>query len=186
MSTHTKAEPEQQHGQYGEVLRFDAETTSTATPQDLYDVLADLGTHAQWGGRESANKNQALLTVDAPAGLAVTGTAFTSEGKAGKDRFHDRSNVTAATPGEHFAFTTQSRLERAHGPEWHVVFRHDYQLLATATRSTVQYFCSVNPVNYKPYWLKPGIKLLTHTVVNRLMRENLNNLARLAESRVER
>lgn len=166
----------------GEALRFTTAVRTTASPQEVYDVLADLSTHEQWGGRESAMKGQALIAVQAPPGPATVGTTFSSTGRSGKDTFHDSSTVTAASPATHFGFRTQARLERAHGPEWHVVFVHDYRITDTREGTTVSYTCSVNPLNYVPYWLKPVLKHVTHRMVNRLMTKNLRNLARLAES----
>jgi len=38
-------------------------------------------------------------------------------------------------------------------------------------------------VNYLPYWLKPGIRILFRPLVNSADRKQLRNLARLAEER---
>jgi hypothetical protein len=166
-----------------EALRFHSTAASSASPQAVYDVLADLRTHLSWGGPGSANDSQCLISVDAPPGLATVGTSFTSTGRAGKDTFHDRSTVTTAVPGQRFGFSTQSRLERRRKAAWQAVFTHDFQLTSTATGSALSYTCAVHPVNYVPYWLQPGLKVLTRAMVTRIMTKNVRSLVRLAESR---
>jgi hypothetical protein len=46
----------------------------------------------------------------------------------------------------------------------------------------VSYTCEVRPQNYVPYWLRPGIRVVTRPIVQRAMRRNLENLAMVAES----
>jgi len=167
---------------FGEVLRFRATVTSSASPQALYDAIADVSSHLSWGGPGSASKGNALISLDAPAGLATTGTTFTSTGKAGKDTFHDRSTVVTATPGRRFTFTTEARLERQRKQAWLVTFTHDFQLSPAPGGSTLAYSCAVRPTNYLPYWLHPAMKPMTRLVMQRIIRRNIGTLARLAEA----
>jgi hypothetical protein len=168
------------HPRFGEVLVFRATAASEAPPAAVYDVLADLSTHLQWGGPGSASKGNQLVTLSGPAGLATAGTTFTSTGKAGKDVFHDRSTVTEASPGRRFAFTTQARLERRRKPAWLVEFTHDYQLAPAGSGTAISYTCAVHPQNYIPYWLQPWMKPMVRVMMQRVMAANVASLGRLA------
>jgi hypothetical protein len=173
------ATPETEH-----MLRFAASVTTTASPDAVYAVLADVRTHLDWAGTQAPNKSFRLLTLEGPPGPATAGTEFTSTGAAsrsGKDMFHDRSTVTEAVPGRVFAFGTDARLDRAHGETWHTHFEHRYELRADAGGTRVDYTCDVVRGSYRPYWLHPLARPLTRTMVTGMIRKHLANLARLAE-----
>jgi hypothetical protein len=53
---------------------------SAAPPDVVYDVLADLPSHMEWGGKRQY-KMFRLLSLDAPTGPAQSGTVYTSTGK---------------------------------------------------------------------------------------------------------
>jgi uncharacterized protein YndB with AHSA1/START domain len=168
----------------GERLRFTATASSTAPPEVVYDALTDLASHVQWGGPGSASKSQHLLDIDARPGPVVAGTTFTSTGAAGKDVFHDTSQVTEAVSPSRFSFRTDARMARRHGREWLAEFTHEYLIEPTAQGSLISYSCRVRPKNYLPYWLFPGLKLATKVAVTGIMRKNLAGLARSAQVRV--
>src|SRR5581483_3617760 len=91
------------------ILTFEASVTSTATPEDVYAVLADPSTHARWAGEDASDQGFAIIELEAPRGLAKAGTTFTSVGANGKSRkmiFHDRNVVTEAIAPHRFAFET--------------------------------------------------------------------------------
>jgi hypothetical protein len=83
---------------------------STASPEAIYDVLADLRTHLVWGGAQQRFGFR-LLSLDAPAGPATTGTSFTSTGgiPMSPRHFEDRSAVTLAVRPSRFEFVTYER-----------------------------------------------------------------------------
>ena len=53
--------------------------TTTALPQAVYDLLADLRSHLQWAGEQQA-KNYRLVSMEAPDGPATVGTEFSTVG----------------------------------------------------------------------------------------------------------
>src|SRR5260221_14521667 len=93
------------------IVTFHASATSSASPEDVYEILADLSTHVEWAGKQAPNKAFRLLTFDSSTGRASVGTTFASTGANSKNGgmiFHDRSVVTEATPPRPLAFVTDS------------------------------------------------------------------------------
>jgi uncharacterized protein YndB with AHSA1/START domain len=163
------------------LLTFAASVTSAASPAEVYAVLADLGTHLEWAGKQATDKNLRLLTLTAPPGQAAVGTEFSSTGPAGhKDTFHDHSVVTEVVPGRAIAFRTTARLERGNGRTWRTHFTHRYELEPDGTGTRIGYTCDVVRGNYRPYWLHPLLRRVTRRLMTRSMRKNLENLARYA------
>jgi hypothetical protein len=115
------------------VVRVEAD--SKATPETVYDVLADLSSHLVWAGERQGKKTR-LLTIDAPAGPAVVGTEWRSTGADPMGTFSDRSVVTEATRGEAFEFVTEARLTTKKGivVDWTNVHRYEMQPGSAGTR----------------------------------------------------
>jgi hypothetical protein len=84
----------------GYVTRTSA--VSAAPPQVVYETISDLRNHLDWSGERASSQTFKLLSIEAPDGPASVGTAFTSSGAADKGTFHDRSEVTVATPPSAF------------------------------------------------------------------------------------
>jgi hypothetical protein len=165
------------------IFETSVSATSKAPPQSVYDVVADLPSHLEWSGERASSESFKLLTLDAPAGRASVGTTFSSTGTSGKDTFHDRSTVVEASPPSRFTIETQARLERRHGRRWEVRFVHRYNIEPSGTGSRIVYTDTASDMNYKPYWLQPGIRTITRVLVGREDTKQLENLARLAEER---
>jgi len=165
------------------MFRTHPSVTSTAPPEAVYDVIADLRNHLVWSGERAEDEGFKMLTLDAPEGPAAVGTSFTSSGSAGKDTFHDRSVVTEASRPHLFVIETDARLDRKGADTWEAHFSHRYDVLPEGRGSRIVYTETVERVNYIPYWLKPGIRTLFRPWVNRADRKQLRNLARLAEER---
>jgi Polyketide cyclase / dehydrase and lipid transport len=92
---------------------------SRARPEQVYDVLADLRSHLEWGGRRQYRSFR-LLSLDAPDGPAEAGTRFDSTGRIpmNRSRFANRNQVTKAERPRLFEITTESTIAwptRAHG-----------------------------------------------------------------------
>jgi hypothetical protein len=168
------------------MFRTHPSETSTAPPEVVYDVIADLRNHLVWSGEHAESDGFKMLSLDAPVGPATVGTTFTSTGTAGKDTFHDRSVVTEASRPHRFVIETDARLERRRAKTWLVHFSHRYDVLPDGTGSRIVYTETAERVNYVPYWLKPGIRTIFRPFVNRADRKQLRNLARLAEERSSR
>ena len=157
--------------------------TSSASPEAVYDVIAELSNHVVWSGEMAASEGFKMLSIDAPDGPAAVGTTFSSSGSAQKDTFRDRSVVTEATRPSVFVIETDATLERKNAPTWEAHFVHRYDITPEGNGSKIVYTETIERVNYLPYWLKPGIRTIFKPWVNRADRKQLRNLARLAEER---
>ncbi len=153
-----------------------ASVTTTTSPQAVYDVLADLQSHLEWGGRRAVSKRLKLRTLDAPSGPAVVGTRFSSTGPAsmlGKDTFHDSSVVVEAEPGRRFGFDTESTLERKHRPPTRQRCTHRYTIEPREGGARIAYVFEYRAEGAHPYWFSPLMRPGTHAMVGRLMASNL-------------
>jgi hypothetical protein len=168
------------------MFRTQTSATSNASPEAVYDVIADLRAHLEWSGERASDDKFKLLSLEAQGEPATVGTTFTSTGVAQVGTFHDRSTVTEASKPHRFVIETDSRLERTRGRTWEVHFSHRYDVQPEGDGSRIVYTETVERVNYVPYWLKPGIRTIFRPMVNRADRKQLQNLARLAEERAAR
>ncbi len=109
-------------------FRTHPSVTSSAPPEAVFDVIADLRNHLIWSGERAESDGFKMLTLDAPQGPAAVGTAFTSSGSAGKDTFHDRSVVTQVTRPRTFVIETDAHLERRKAETWEAHFSHRYDI----------------------------------------------------------
>ena len=164
-------------------FRTQPSVTSKASPEVVYDVIADLRNHLVWSGERAKSEGFKMLTLDAGAGVAPVGTTFTSSGSAGKDTFHDRSVVTEASRPHRFVIETDARLERRRAKTWEAHFSHRYDIGPSGRGCRIVYTETIERVNYLPYWLKPVIRTVFRPLVNAADRNQLRNLARLAEER---
>jgi hypothetical protein len=169
-------------------LMFATQTsaTSNASPETVYDLIADLRAHLEWSGERASNDQFKLLSLEAPEGPAAVGTTFSSSGSAGKDTFHDRSVVTEASRPNVFVIETDARLERKRAETWEAHFSHRYDVQPQESGTRIVYTDTVERVNYLPYWLKPWARPIFRILVNRADVKQLRNLARLAEERSAR
>jgi hypothetical protein len=166
------------------IITVHASATSKASPEDVYEILADPSTHLDWAGKQAPNKAFKLLSFDGPKGRASVGTTFASTGansKNGSMTFHDRSVVTEATAPNQFAFVTDSHLERKRRTTWEARFVHRYEVRPEAGGSRISYEGRVYPVNYRPYWLHPLMRPLTRKLVRIMTTKHISNLSRMAE-----
>jgi hypothetical protein len=166
------------------IVTFHASGTSTASPEDVYEILADPSTHLEWAGKQAPNKAFKLLTLDASKGRASVGTTWASTGansKSGSMIFHDRSVVTEAAAPSRFAFVTDSHLERKNRRTWEVRFVHRYEVHPDGAGSRVTYEAHVYPVNYRPYWLHPLIRPITKKMAKIFTGKHIANLSKMAE-----
>jgi hypothetical protein len=165
------------------MFRTQPSVTSAASPEAVYDVIAELRNHLVWSGERAEDDGFKMLNLEAPDGPATVGTTFSSSGTAGKDMFHDRSVVVEASRPNVFVIETDARMERKSAETWEAHFSHRYDIQPDGNGSRIVYTETVERVNYVPYWLKPGIRTIFRPWVNRADRKQLRNLARLAEER---
>jgi hypothetical protein len=162
------------------------EATSTAKPQTVYDLLADLSSHLVWAGERQAEKTR-LLSIEAPAGPAVVGTEWRSTGADPMGTFSDRSVVTEATRGKAFEFVTEARLTTKKGrrSDWTGVERYDLE--PTAEGSRIVSTSRLTRINELPgmvaFFNVPVLRELGLKVSAKVSRRTVRNLARVAEER---
>jgi hypothetical protein len=156
---------------------------SKATPEVVFDVVSDLKAHLVWSGERASDDTFKMLTLQAPEGRAVVGTAFTSTGANFNGTFHDRSVITEVAASSRFVIETDARLERKRGKPWEVHFEHRYDIVPEAGGSKIVYTETISRVNYVPYWLRWWMRPLSRIIINSADRKQLRNLARLAEER---
>jgi hypothetical protein len=157
--------------------------TSSASPDVVYDVIADLRNHLDWSGDRASSDTFKLLSIDSPEGTAAVGTAFSSSGAADNGTFHDRSEITVASRPTAFVIETDANLDRTRGKPWDAHFVHRYDIEPDGSGSLITYTETIERVSYVPYWLQPGIRSIFKVYVNRADRKQLANLAGLAEER---
>ena len=157
--------------------------TSAASPDVVYDVIADLRNHLDWSGDRASSDGFKLLTLEAPEGPAAVGTSFESTGAADNGTFSDRSEVTVAARSTAFVIETDAHLDRTRGRPWDAHFVHRYDIEPADEGARITYTETIERVSYVPYWLQPVIRSIFRVYVNRADRKQLANLARFAEER---
>lgn len=158
------------------------ERASEAPPEVVYDLLADLQQHLEWGGRRQ-KKGFRLTSLEAPAGPATVGTEFGTTGIDPSGSFTDGSVVTEATRPEVFEFVTEARLRPKRGSilEWTNV--HRYLIRPTASGCVVSYSNRVMRLSRRPWWTKRWARALAQRLSASYAKVGLDNLVRMAEER---
>lgn len=170
----------------GELL-IQLEETNRAPAEQVYDLLADIRSHAQWAGTMQPKRNFRLLTVDAPEGAASVGTEFRSTGADPMGCFADSSIVTEATEPSVFEFVTEARLSTKKGKvvEWTNV--HRYEIAPRAVGCRISYAMRIVRISELPGALGmfkvAGLRSLGLKMSATAARRSLRNLGRLAEER---
>ena len=164
-------------------FRTQPSATSKASPEFVYDTIADLRAHLEWSGERASSDTFKLLELDGPEGPAAVGTSFTSSGAADNGTFHDRSVVTEASRPNRFTIETDSSLDRKRGEPWEAHFSHRYDIVAEGAGSLIVYTDTISELNYVPYWLQAWCRPLTRRMIDRADARQMGSLARYAEER---
>ena len=165
------------------------EEASRAPAWVVYDLLADIGSHLEWGGRRQPRNSYRLLSVDGPNGPATIGTEFRSTGADAMGEFADSSVVTEATRPGLFEFVTEARLSTKKGKvvEWTNV--HRYELAARPEGCRITYTVRILRISELPGAMAvfkiPGLRALGLRIGGSNSRKGLRGLARLAEERAD-
>jgi hypothetical protein len=160
------------------------EAPSRAPTEAVYDLLADVPSHLEWGGRQQKKKYR-LLSVKAPEGPAETGTEFRTTGADAMGEFADSSVVTEATRPRLFEFVTEARLTTKKGAvaEWTNV--HRYELEPKDGGCEITYSLRTVRISKLPGPMAmfniPGLRTLLLRVGSSNLQRGLRNLARMAE-----
>ena len=153
----------------------------------VFDLLADIGSHLEWGGRMQKKKSFRLLSIRAPEGPASVGTEFSSSGADAMGTFNDTSVVTEATRSSLFEFVTEARLSTRKGGvvEWTLV--HRYEIGPKDEGCSVSYTIRTVRISELPGALRlfnaPGLRALLTGVARSNVRRGFHNLAIMAEQR---
>ncbi len=164
------------------------EHRSSATPEAIYDVLADLRTHAIWGG-VPPEKKTGLFSIDAPAGEARVGTEFESTGGDATGRFSDRSVVTQAVRPSVFEFVTEARLTTKNDAtaDWTNV--HHYEVRPGGDGCVIAYTVRIARISALPGMLRAfNLPILSGMAVKestKVVRCGVERLAAFAEQRAD-
>jgi uncharacterized protein YndB with AHSA1/START domain len=158
-----------------------------APAETVYDVLADPGTHLQWGGDEQRWFFR-LLSVDEGAGTPATvGTVFTSTGSmpGSLRRWHDRSEVAEAVRPVRFEFVTTASAARG-ARTMTAVYRHRYELIPMEGGCQVTYTLRQESITSPILRLRlPLVRTMCWRIgIPVLARRGFRNLLRFAERRV--
>ena len=159
----------------------------TAAPLEaVYDLLADLSTHIEWGGSWHPSRTQRLQSMEAPNGPATVGVEFWSVGTTSAGSWHDRSRVTSATRPELFEFVTDGMLRDREGVDrmlLHAV--HRYEIADTPGDATISYFLSADmTLQALPGDAHSRLPLVIfNLLVPAVIERGIRNLARMAEDR---
>lgn len=159
---------------------------SRAPAEAVYDLLADVPSHLEWGGRRQ-KKHYRLLSIEAPRVPARVGTEFASTGADAMGSFADGSVVTEATRPRLFEFVTEAKLSTKKGKvvEWTNV--HRYELEPKGGGCVITYTFRTLRISELPgpmvAFKIPGLRALGLRIGGSNLRNGLRNLARLAEQR---
>lgn len=168
-------------------LRTRAEAKCGAPPGVVYELLADLKTHAVWGGAWQP-RNCQRASFHAPDGEAIVGTEFESTGTDPKGRFSYRSVVTDVARPSMFEFVTEARLETKGGDRSDWTLTHRYELTPAGTGSDITYTVTVARISALVGMLAllriPLMSGLMMKGTARVARRNIRNLARMAEQEI--
>lgn len=159
---------------------------TSAAPEVVWDILADLRSHTRWGGERQKAKTR-LLSIEAPAGPATVGTEFATTGADPMGGFTDRSVVTEATRPQTFEFVTEATLRTKKGAQadWTVIHRYDLEPGGSGCR--ISYTVRIARISALPGLLglfnAPGLSGLVMKASAGVARRGVRNLAALAEER---
>jgi Polyketide cyclase / dehydrase and lipid transport len=172
----------------GGSYRVTVSEETTAPSEAVYDVLADLSTHIEWGGSWHPSRTQRLQSMEAPAGPATVGVEFWSVGSTTAGSWHDRSTVTAATRPEVFEFVTDGTLrDREDNDRMLLHAIHRYEIVPTEGGGCrITYFLSASlTVQAPPGDMHPRLPVIVfNLLVPTVIERGTKNLARMAEQRV--
>ena len=153
---------------------------SKASPEAVFDLLANLRTHIEWGGARQSREFR-LRSLDAPPGPATVGTSFSSTGAMPMSRRHwsDRSTVTVADRPLKFEFTTQATAGERNAMT--AVYRHTYEISPEAGGSRVTYRMTQLSITNPILRLGPWMSRMTWLMMPMFAGRGLRNLLALAE-----
>jgi hypothetical protein len=170
----------------GGIYRVTVTEGCEAPPEAVYDLLADLSTHMEWGGSWHPSRTQRLQSMEAPQGAATVGVEFWSIGTTNAGSWHDRSRVTAASRPNVFEFVTNGTLrDRQDLDRMFLHAVHRYEIAPAEGGATVQYLLSANlTVQAPPGDTHPRLPaVIFNLIVPAVIERGTRNLVTMAEQR---
>lgn len=169
----------------GREVAFRMSSTVASPPDVVYDVIADVGTHLDWGGTRGSKKYR-LTAVDVQDGPAVKGSEWTSTGIAPDGTFRDRSVVTEASRPSAFEFQTDAHIAFRKGGEgdWRLINR--YEITPEGKGSRVAYtqrLIAATPLGPMKMMLNPLLGGIGRMMVKGLNKPAMRGLAAMAEEK---
>jgi hypothetical protein len=165
------------------------EESSNAPAEVVYDLLSDISSHTEWGGRLQPKKTYRLLSIEGPDGPASVGTEFRSTGADAMGTFSDASVVTEASRPTLFEFVTEARLKTKKGAvvEWTLLHRYEIEpqgggCRVSYTIKTIRISALRGPLMM---FNVPVLRPLLLKVAGSNVRRGLRNLTRMAEERAD-
>jgi hypothetical protein len=159
---------------------------SRATPEQVYDVLADLRTHLEWAGNRQFRSFR-LLSLNGPSGAAEVGTRFTSIGRIpmNKARFDNQNEVTKADRPKAFEITTESTIAWPKRPAAAGTFVNAFEVSPDGAGSRVVYRSAQLRFLEPPWGVRyPLLRNITYNIwIPIWSRRGFRNLLRMAEER---
>lgn len=165
---------------------------TTAPPEAVYDLLADLRRHLEWAGTEQSRIFR-LLDLDADVGAVAPGLQFRSTGTVPmlRAQWANHNVVDEARPPHCFAFTTQGRIDWSRAPWWNLppregdgqgTFHHRYEIEPHDGGSRVTYTMQQDHFDNAPWGVRwPGVRIAMHRVIGpHWLGRGFANLLRLA------
>jgi hypothetical protein len=165
--------------------RYEVNVTDTcrAPASAVYDLLADLPSHLEWGGRRVPEGAQRLLSLNAPDGPATLGVEFESVGSTATGEWRDHSRVTEATRPNAFEFVTEGSLEYRAGAEpVQATWVHRYEIVSQDEGCKVLYRLRLSifdGIGRSPDFPHPAV--FFNVVIPSYLERGLRNLVTLAE-----
>jgi hypothetical protein len=173
----------------GDGITVRLEQPCRAPAETVYDLLADISSHLEWGGTKQPSKSFRLLTIDAPDRPATVGTEFRSTGADGMGQFTDTSVVTEASRPGVFEFVTEAQLATKKGAvvEWTII--HRYDVTPRDEGCLIAYTYRMARISSLPgplvLFKVPGLRALLLKVSSSYAGRGLRNLGVMAEARAQ-
>jgi hypothetical protein len=170
----------------GGLYRVTVHEECRAPAKAVYDILADLRTHMDWGGSWHPSKTQRLQSMDAPEGPATVGVEFWSVGTTSAGSWHDRSRVTEASRPWLFEFVTNGVLRDGQGRDlMSLQATHRYELETNETTAITYALTARMTLQTPPGDQHPRLPaVIFNLVVPSVIERGTRNLMTMAEERV--
>jgi hypothetical protein len=172
----------------GREITFRKSMKMAVPPEAVYDLLADVRSHLEWGGNRG-KKNFRLTGIKVGEPSVHKGSEWSSTGIAPDGTFRDRSVVTEASRPSAFEFVTNSHVSFKKGGEgdWNVVNR--YEIKSEGVGSAVTYtqrLTSATKLGPMKMMLNPILAGVGRMMVGGLIKPAMRNLAAMAGERAEK